>query len=468
MLTERLKCALMTIVFLLGYTSLSFELIILRQMINFIGSNTLITSVVITFILLFMSVGYYLGSVINFAHRSVRRIMERFLKILMLWYVVSCSYYLMEACFSVMYVLNIRSSLSTTFVYSAAFLALPSVLLGFVTSVIGRFIHHGNRNYTGRFMAVDTMGSVLGSIGTTLVLMPLIGVSYTVVVLVFLASVAAWILVRRSKRMENFFSFFLVMVIAVVLNSEQLINPLSTVIKDDAVSRIEITEDDFVQNQPQSKIMHINGSFSSKISSDESLMFEYVKFINETFITPLPKDFPRDILILGAGGFTIGFNDEFHNYTYLDIDKDLKDISERLFLEKTLSENKKFIREDAFLFVLNETKKYDIIVVDVYSSVKSIPMNFVTADFFYKVKSILKEDGIMIANIITSPNFNTTFSRRIDNTLRYVFKENLSRQILTNFTSQTNNTANVEYVYYNHQEDEEIFTLNKNSAVFGE
>lgn len=45
-------------------------------------------------------------------------------------------------------------------------------------------------------------------------------------------------------------------------------------------------------------------------------MFDYVRFINETFIASLPQDFPRDILVLGAGGFTIGLGDSFHNYTF--------------------------------------------------------------------------------------------------------------------------------------------------------
>ena len=73
MMTAKLKYTLLAVVFILGYTSLSFELIVLRQLINFVGSNTLITSIVITFILLFLSVGYYIGSVARLAGRPVRQ-----------------------------------------------------------------------------------------------------------------------------------------------------------------------------------------------------------------------------------------------------------------------------------------------------------------------------------------------------------------------------------------------------------
>lgn len=104
-------------------------------------------------------------------------------------------------------------------------------------------------------------------------------------------------------------------------------------------------------------------------------------------------------------------------------------------------------------------------MVDVYSSVQSIPLNFVTVDFFQMVKEHLKNGGIMIANIITSPDFKNKFSQRLDNTLRIVFfKHNLNRQVLQ-FGQEL---SNVEYVYYNLPADNEIYTLNKSSAMYGQ
>ena len=193
-------------------------------------------------------------------------------------------------------------------------------------------------------------------------------------------------------------------------------------------------------------------------------MFDYVKFINNTFINTLDKNKVHDILVLGAGGFTIGLDDSKNNYIFVDVEKDLQTISEEKFLQKPLGENKKFIYQDAYLFMLNEHKKYDIIIVDVFSSLVSIPLNFVTANFFNMVKSHLKEDGIMIANIITSPDFKNKFSQRLDNTLRYVFKHNLNRHVL----HYNNEIANVEYIYYNIPSDDTIYTLNKSSAMYGQ
>lgn len=101
-------------------------------------------------------------------------------------------------------------------------------------------LHRYDTDYTGRFMAVDTIGSVLGSMLTTLVLMPLIGVSATVVALVFLAAVAAFLLSSRRRRTETAVLSIMLLAFAFSVNSEKLMNPQSTLVKDDAVSRIEI------------------------------------------------------------------------------------------------------------------------------------------------------------------------------------------------------------------------------------
>ena len=240
-------------------------------------------------------------------------------------------------------------------------------------------------------------------------------------------------------------------------------NPQSTLVKDDAVSRIEIEPADVEKGKALSEIMRINGSFSSKISVRKDLMFDYVRFINETFIASLPQDFPRDILVLGAGGFTIGLGDSFHNYTFLDIDKDLKNIAEQKFLQRPLPENQKFIAEDAYLFMLNAKQKYDLIVVDVFSAVRSIPMNF-----FRMVKDRLKPNGIMVANVITSPSFGNDFSRGLDNTLRQVFPQYLDRRVLQPYNPYGRDLANVEYVYYNYPSDKTVYTQDKNASFYGQ
>ena len=467
-MTNKLKLYLLSIIFLLGYTNMSFELIVLKQLVNFVGSNTMITSIVISTILLFLSIGYYVGSVINFSKYAIRQLILRLTVFLAIWYILACSYYLLGGYFYFSYLIGIRSTTLFVIMFSLLFLSAPAVSLGFITSSIGRIIHHYDFNYTGRFLAVDTAGSVLGSLLTTLIFMPLIGCANTIGILVSLNNAVLLCISKKNQLKLSVINFILLSVLAFVVNNEKIINPQNILIKDDAISRMEIHKTDFFENEYLSKELKINGSGSSKVSQNKELMYDYIKFVNKKYIENLPKNKIHDILILGAGGFTIGIDDNTNNYIYLDIEKILKDVSDNLLLESKLSDNKKFIVEDAYLYMINNKNKFDLIIIDVYSAVQSIPTNFVTIDFFEMIKSSLKQNGIMLANIISSPAFESNFSRRIDNTLREVFKHYLSRQIIQDYNPYEYNLANIVYIYYNLPVDNTIYTINKNSAVYGQ
>ena len=88
----KLKVMLLSIVFIMGYANLSYELIVLRQLVNFLGSNTLITSIIMAFVMLFLSVGYYLGSVVRFKKCKIRQSIANSIWGLAVWYLISSSY----------------------------------------------------------------------------------------------------------------------------------------------------------------------------------------------------------------------------------------------------------------------------------------------------------------------------------------------------------------------------------------
>jgi len=127
-MTGKMKWALLTVICLLGYTGMSFELIILRQLVNFVGSNTIITSVVISFVLLFLSLGYYIGSVISFSETPIRIRIVQMLDMLALWYLLACAYEVVGGSFYAMYSAGMQSSIAMVFVFSAVFLLRHLVL----------------------------------------------------------------------------------------------------------------------------------------------------------------------------------------------------------------------------------------------------------------------------------------------------------------------------------------------------
>ena len=460
-MSTKLKIMLLSVIFIMGYANLSYELIVLRQLVNFIGSNTLITSIIMASIMFFLSLGYYWGSIVRFKNRKIRHDILKSVWLLAIWYMLSSSYVVITLFFYGLTHIT-HSPLIATFLFSILFLIIPSVVSGYITTVIGRILHHNHADYTGRFMAVDTVGSVLGSLLTTLIFMSYFGVSQTILILVLSVALCVCLLVHKRFFIHTLIGLFLIGLCGLGLNKFHDMVFEGVLIKDDARSRIEIFPDD----ENRSQLLKMNGQNASKISDDPNLMFSYVQHIENTVIKKLPSDKRHDILILGAGGFTIGLDDNANLYTYLDVEPRLKQISETHFLKRKLGDNKRFVVQDAYLYMLTDKRKYDVIILDVYSSHCDIPVNFVSYDFFKMVKEHLKLDGIMVANIITAADFSNAFSKRIDNTLRVVFSRYLTRQVMQPIARS--GLTNVVYTYYHYPEDTTIYTIDKSSAVFGQ
>jgi SAM-dependent methyltransferase len=232
---------------------------------------------------------------------------------------------------------------------------------------------------------------------------------------------------------------------------------------------------DSVKDEPDSRILNVNRSSSSKISNDTSKYFEYWKYIQPTFIEPISSgtEPPRDLLIIGAGGFSIGEFDTHNHYTYVDIDPALKEVSERYFLKKKLTDNKKFVPLSARAFLTQNKEKYDFILLDTFTNTIALPMECTTREFLEAVKSHLKPGGIVVANIISNPTFDERFTVRYHNTFASVFPQ-FTRQVIGDFNGWEDEKdpktgmvrmKNVLYIYYHNKfiGDDTIYTDDKNT-----
>lgn len=459
LISQKAVLILLLAVFIGGYSSLSLELIVLRQLSSFVGTTTITVSIVMGSFLAFMSWGYYKGSVESVVWSSLRRQAANDFLLIALLVVLASSYILIDIYFIAFNEAGITSNIIQTALYSLLFLSYGPYLFGKITAMLSRYLHYRDPNFTGKIMAVDTIGSVLGSLLTTLIIMPFVGVNHTIVVVVVITLSAACFLTRR----RNYVAILTILLAAVLFNQDKLLKDTYGIIENNAVATVGVHETD----KGKSRLLVINGSMSSKISKEHNLNFSYINFINDNFIRTLPENETKDILVIGAGGFTVGIDDTRNNYIYVDVDKNLKRITEENFLKKKLSPNKKFVVQDANQFLKESRDKYDIIVLDTYSSLQYIPMELVTREYFERAKNNLKEGGILLLNAIVSPNFGDDFAMNLDNTLRSVFKNNLRSQVVRNFNAWKQGTrGNVIYVYYNRPNPGKIYTVNKNPSFY--
>lgn len=467
--------ALYFIIFLEGYIVLSSELLAMRQIIPFVGNGTDTVAIIIAAVLLPLAVGYYIGS--KYSQRQNFKIREKLLNnilIASLFLVPGISYFVMSWFFELLSDIGLSNRLISTSIYATIFLVTPVYLLAQTIPLAANFFRKDTLSVgTGKMLFFSTLGSFLGATFTTLFLMAVVGVFATVCITLVCLGVIYFIL---NKDIKSFKSAVMVVLclISVGLNSRPVM---------DAMGIIEANQQHTVTISHQAhnkKVLHLNNSSSSGYYDnqyyslrDRSNAFEYVKFVNTTFIDPLlignmPK---KSILIIGAGGFTMGLHDTKNDYVFLDIDKNLKRISEEHFLKQKLSLNKKFVVEPArgYLYqAAQENMTFDLIVVDTYFGKSTVPEHLLTKEFFISVKERLSDDGILVMNVIDSPTFSDKLTIRINNTLYSVF-DNLTRHIVKPFNGWNTDPKKAEnslYIYYNRPIDKSIYDDDKNTVHY--
>lgn len=457
-MTKKLRLWLVFLIFLNGFVSMALELVVMRQLSFFVGSAAVITSIIMGCFMGFMSLGYFLGTRGNIGAARARRILAVSFLAIAFMAILAGSFPLVSKYFEWMYAAGVRAGFIQTFIFSIAMLSVGPFLFGYNTTLLSRILHKYNTNYAGNIMAWDTIGSVMASIATTLLLMPFIGVNHTIMLVVTLGLGGALICRRRWWIWVAAAAIFGA---TVMINSDAVQRKHFGILVNNANSTISVTDGGSV------KILYMNGLPMSVYYPQVQLGAEYINYINDNFIYNMPRDRRRKILVLGAGGFTAGLKDTFNYYTFVDIEGTLKDISEKEFLKQELTPNKRFIVRDASQYLKNTDAEYDLIILDVYSNSYQIPENLITAEFMARIKSRVAPNGIIIMNMVTSASFDDAYTRVFDNTFHRIFPHNTQRQVIGNANPWIHDQiSNVMYIYYNRENDGRIYTINKTPVIY--
>lgn len=109
----------------------------------------------------------------------------------------------------------------------------------------------------------------------------------------------------------------------------------------------------------------------------------------------------KDILLLGLGGGSViqTIRDHFGSKAYIEaieVDPEMIKIASEDF-GISMYENLKIIQADAYDYVLNNLKTFDLIIVDLFI-IDVIPPQFLKIDFITKITNSLNPNGKIIFN----------------------------------------------------------------------
>ncbi len=309
----------------------------------------------------------------------------------------------------------------------------------------------------GNALGISTLGSFLGAILTTLVFMHYFGVAWTVFLnFVLLASLS---LLLTENKLSFILQVFFTITAGLIVYTCNIKIEKSIFILTNQYANYQITSGKEYKLQDGAKILMINDAASSLIDKNKK-GFDYAEKIKKILFNDL-KLRDANILILGAGGFSLSAENTYGNHiTYIDIDKQIKKVTVPKFIQKM---NDDLIIDDARHYLNAADKRYQVIIADAYSDIKSIPAHLITQEYIGQIRKHLSENGVAIFNIVANPMLIDSYSKRIDNTIKSVFPN-----CMTVPDTYANNPTNILYVCtkdHAYQSEKMIYSDNLNNST---
>jgi spermidine synthase len=412
------------IVFLTGAVVMILEIVGSRILAPYLGTSIFVWTSLIGIILGSLSFGYYKGGKIADSDPNYRTFSL---------IILSAALFLGITTVLQGVVLNlIENSLSDIrmgAILSALILFAPtSALLGMVSPYAARLAIkslEASGSTVGTLYAISTAGSILGTFVAGFFLISFFGsiqILRILAVILFATAILAYpggikqivipvvVCVSLLWGMKNLFGSTI---------------QSGVVDADTMYNRIWIFDSVDKATQMPIKIMKTDNMPSSAIflNSDE-LVFAYTRFYD--LVECFHSD-PVQGLVIGGGAYSFPrhFLKKFPD-SHLDVVE--LDPGQTLLAKKFfhLKEDRRLAiyHEDGRTFLNRIRKKYDAIFMDAFKSLYSIPPHLTTREAVLKMYNLLNDDGILLANIISSIDGKTgRFARAEYRTYKQVFPQ---------------------------------------------
>jgi predicted membrane-bound spermidine synthase len=401
------------LVFVVGTGSLGAEIAAVRLLAPYFGASTIVWANTIGIVLVALSVGYWLGGRLADRHPNMRALcLTALLAALLLAAVPFAADPLLDVAVDALDEISAGAFIGSL-VAVLLLVAVPVLLLGTVSPWairLGVQSVEEAGTVAGRLYALSTAGSLVGTLLSALVLIPLVGTRRTFLVFALAIAVVAVLGLRPVRRWAAAPAVIAALIAlpvgtlkaktdsdAHVIHEAETEYQYARVLQyDDGSRTLELNE-----GQAQHSVCEAEcdpgpagpRNPSSVLTGDVWDGHLVDHFAGRS--TP-----PRRVAILGnAAGTTSRAYEEFFPRTRVDgveIDAELSEIGRRYF--DMNNPRLHLYHEDARPFLRRIDARYDVISVDAYRQ-PYIPFYLTTKEFFETVRDRLAPGGVLIVNV---------------------------------------------------------------------
>ncbi|MDR0649328.1 MAG: fused MFS/spermidine synthase [Synergistaceae bacterium] len=401
--------------FLCGMCVMVLEMAGSRVVAPYMGTSLVVWTSLIGVIMLSLTVGYWMGGVVS----------DRYPRAALLAWIVGAA--ALVTAFVALVANPLLNALSrgASNIYLGSVIAaiclfsVPSALLGMVSPFVVRLAINnlGKAGATvGRFSALSSAGSILGTFLGGFVLISLFSSRTILFIVAAVLAAVAFVLNYGGKASKTIPPLMLaILSISLGILNEAGVLPMTPVGLniDTQYNAVRIMDMNAFGSGRKIRILQTDPMGAQSlmyIDSPSELYSDYTKFYDLAFHY---KPDARRALMLGGGGYCVP---KHITATRPEVSVDVVEMDPgitaiaREYFHLADRPGQTIYHEDARSFLNREAVsgkgKYDAIFEDVFGSSYNIPFHLTTAECMSKVRDLLAPDGVFIVNIISSIDHN--------------------------------------------------------------
>jgi spermidine synthase len=415
-------------VFCSGMVSLAIEFGASRLLGNIFGTSNLVWASIIGLILIYLTAGYFIGGV--WADRSPK---QQTMYTILAWggftaglipFVARPVLHAAADAFDQLQVGILFASFTATLIL----FILPVTILGTISPFAIRLAIVDSRQagrISGQIYAISTLGSFIGTFLPVLILIPLVGTTYTFLIFsLFLTSVALiglWKAAGWRRMLIWIWMPAVLLGLGIAWGRGSIKNTAGEIFEEEsAYNYIQVIEQDGYRYL---RLNEGQGIHSVWNATDLNYGGPWQEFLVGPFFNspPYSPAQVKNMAIIGLAGGTIARQ---ATAVFGDIPIDGWEIDPAI-----ISVGRKYfgmdipnldaIAQDGRVGLEHSSKLYSVIAVDAYRP-PYIPPHLTTQEFFQAARSRLSNDGVLVVNVGRSP-IDRTLVDQIASTIQTVF-----------------------------------------------
>jgi len=437
-----------------GFAGLGIEIYAIRISATYIGSSISITGVILAMVLIAIAIGYWYGGRLSQGVHTPRTALIKAGHVLAL----SAAAHAI-ACMIQLPLLDIMTTSTDSPIIAAIGvgllfgigLAFGSTCIPLITQFLTLQYESSDQvdagKNAGMMVAITTIGSVLGSTLTPILLLPYIGLMSSLALFIIALAISALLCTILAVYATN---------ARAVTSSREHPTTNYVIVALAVLTTIGFITFNKIDTGFQTataawfigyKQVHSNSAVTitanPRKSTSSCWVYETKKnchWYGERAVEAIQQTSPASLVVLGGAGMGTPSEVAYHNpnmsITVIEIDKDLPKIIEKHFLKASIASNIKFIGDDARGYLnRNDASHHDFMFIDAFQG-RFVASNLYTIEALNKFK---QTSTYIMANIVGRPIKEHGYTQTLLKNWYEVFGD--SAYIITR-----NNSANIQNI----------------------